>query len=131
MTSGHNTGIGLLSAFEMVPCQPIGSPDLSRSHPPECRNRSRMVMSLRRDRKSTRLNSSHPSISYAVFCLKKKNQIHSSFYPIRLLQFRLHPDRPLAAVPVHAVHILYASFYLHREVYHICRIVSLCTHLLI
>src|SRR5690348_18180505 len=27
----------------------------------------------RRDRKSTRLNSSHPSISYAVFCLKKKN----------------------------------------------------------
>src|SRR5438876_7962885 len=27
---------------------------------------------LRGDRKSTRLNSSHPSISYAVFCLKKK-----------------------------------------------------------
>src|SRR5208282_4004002 len=26
-----------------------------------------------RDRKSTRLNSSHGSISYAVFCLKKKN----------------------------------------------------------
>src|SRR4051794_41255175 len=26
----------------------------------------------RQDRKSTRLNSSHPSISYAVFCLKKK-----------------------------------------------------------
>ena len=25
------------------------------------------------DRKSTRLNSSHPVISYAVFCLKKKN----------------------------------------------------------
>src|SRR5436190_2839388 len=27
----------------------------------------------RRDRKSTRLNSSHTVISYAVFCLKKKN----------------------------------------------------------
>src|SRR3712207_7951706 len=27
------------------------------------------------DRKSTRLNSSHANISYAVFCLKKKNQI--------------------------------------------------------
>src|SRR5699024_12751299 len=27
------------------------------------------------DRKSTRLNSSHVSISYAVFCLKKKNKI--------------------------------------------------------
>src|SRR5438067_9539538 len=28
----------------------------------------------RRDRKSTRLNSSHVSISYAVFCLKKKTE---------------------------------------------------------
>src|SRR5437868_10140445 len=28
------------------------------------------------DRKSTRLNSSHVSISYAVFCLKKKNTKH-------------------------------------------------------
>src|SRR4051794_41671840 len=32
------------------------------------------VVGDRGDRKSTRLNSSHPSISYAVFCLKKKNQ---------------------------------------------------------
>src|SRR5437868_11451803 len=30
----------------------------------------------RPDRKSTRLNSSHVSISYAVFCLKKKNELH-------------------------------------------------------
>src|SRR5438552_10376816 len=30
---------------------------------------------LRRDRKSTRLNSSHQIISYAVFCLKKKKYI--------------------------------------------------------
>src|SRR5690348_17877631 len=29
------------------------------------------------DRKSTRLNSSHPSISYAVFCLKKKKEKNS------------------------------------------------------
>src|SRR3989454_8415155 len=29
---------------------------------------------IRQDRKSTRLNSSHLVISYAVFCLKKKNQ---------------------------------------------------------
>src|SRR5438876_5014884 len=33
-----------------------------------------------RDRKSTRLNSSHPSISYAVFCLKKKKNKCSEFY---------------------------------------------------
>src|SRR2546430_12867301 len=30
-----------------------------------------------RDRKSTRLNSSHSQISYAVFCLKKKNSIRT------------------------------------------------------
>src|SRR3712207_7320119 len=30
------------------------------------------------DRKSTRLNSSHANISYAVFCLKKKNNAHIS-----------------------------------------------------
>src|SRR4051794_41521645 len=35
----------------------------------------------RQDRKSTRLNSSHPSISYAVFCLKKKKQAPSQSRP--------------------------------------------------
>src|SRR5207244_11869003 len=39
-----------------------------RQRPPCRRN------TLARDRKSTRLNSSHQIISYAVFCLKKKNQ---------------------------------------------------------
>src|SRR5947207_11761036 len=33
-----------------------------------------MWLSAHQDRKSTRLNSSHTVISYAVFCLKKKNQ---------------------------------------------------------
>src|SRR2546430_9606940 len=33
----------------------------------------RIRSTSRRDRKSTRLNSSHSQISYAVFCLKKKN----------------------------------------------------------
>src|SRR3712207_8467564 len=31
--------------------------------------------------KSTRLNSSHANISYAVFCLKKKNYTHTSLTP--------------------------------------------------
>src|SRR5690348_18224098 len=35
------------------------------------------------DRKSTRLNSSHPSISYAVFCLKKKK--FRLLFPMKLL----------------------------------------------
>src|SRR2546430_6292382 len=33
------------------------------------------------DRKSTRLNSSHSQISYAVFCLKKKNKNDTDLYP--------------------------------------------------
>src|SRR5690348_18207695 len=36
--------------------------------------RHRRQRGRRGDRKSTRLNSSHPSISYAVFCLKKKRR---------------------------------------------------------
>src|SRR2546430_13022013 len=40
---------------------------------------------LETDRKSTRLNSSHSQISYAVFCLKKKNY---------------HPHRPLLVVQI-------------------------------
>src|SRR3712207_8964642 len=42
----------------------VGRPDV---HPRALANR---------DRKSTRLNSSHANISYAVFCLKKKNNFH-------------------------------------------------------
>src|SRR2546428_9926935 len=35
---------------------------------------------IHRDRKSTRLNSSHDQISYAVFCLKKKNSKLNAFF---------------------------------------------------
>src|SRR5260221_3847671 len=37
-----------------------------------------LASASRRDRKSTRLNSSHTVISYAVFCLKKKNKTTST-----------------------------------------------------
>src|SRR2546430_17198866 len=40
---------------------------------PRWRNFFETIRSLGSDRKSTRLNSSHSQISYAVFCLKKKN----------------------------------------------------------
>src|SRR5438309_3360803 len=39
--------------------------------------RCRATSGRGQDRKSTRLNSSHSSISYAVFCLKKKNNVSS------------------------------------------------------
>src|SRR5690242_21376035 len=44
------------------------------NHPEVERARILGIPVIRRDRKSTRLNSSHMSISYAVFCLKKKNK---------------------------------------------------------
>src|SRR3712207_8352898 len=43
-----------------------GAPVLDQHRPPPAQRHA--------DRKSTRLNSSHANISYAVFCLKKKQQ---------------------------------------------------------
>src|SRR3712207_7053900 len=48
------------------PRRPHASRDVRREPPP--------------DRKSTRLNSSHANISYAVFCLKKKQKSDAFFY---------------------------------------------------
>src|SRR3712207_8643911 len=57
--------------------------EVAAQHVRDCRARTRQRFGLlghdaepqlaRSDRKSTRLNSSHANISYAVFCLKKKN----------------------------------------------------------
>src|SRR3712207_9596053 len=60
-----------LRSYRSPPIAPIGEHPArsSVSEPPgSCVNPGR-------DRKSTRLNSSHANISYAVFCLKKKNKI--------------------------------------------------------
>src|SRR2546422_1855992 len=40
------------------------------------------VVGAHLDRKSTRLNSSHGYISYAVFCLKKKNTTHRTLWSL-------------------------------------------------
>src|SRR3989440_50522 len=45
------------------------------------------------DRKSTRLNSSHDQISYAVFCLKKKRFVQQNVNPPPLLRFHDSPGR--------------------------------------
>src|SRR2546430_3575727 len=42
----------------------------------------------RQDRKSTRLNSSHSQISYAVFCLKIKKMLISHMFRVLLLQIK-------------------------------------------
>src|SRR5947199_9575547 len=61
------------SPASACPCRPVQAP----SEIVHCRLPLRRSGSSRHlgDRKSTRLNSSHLGISYAVFCLKKKNRI--------------------------------------------------------
>src|SRR6266487_2096013 len=67
---------------------------------------SRAQMPSKRDRKSTRLNSSHPSNSYAVFCLKKKKPGNNHDAPCRHIQ----------AQPVQYVALVVPiSQYLHLE----------------
>src|SRR5258708_28625652 len=75
------TEIYTLSLHDALPIsKPVVSalrgPDLSSIAPPECPGATVPARSNRRqiDRKSTRLNSSHQIISYAVFCLKKKKK---------------------------------------------------------
>src|SRR5947207_10666165 len=48
-------------------------PSSAKASPPPGKA-PRFLMTKNRDRKSTRLNSSHTVISYAVFCLKKKKK---------------------------------------------------------
>src|SRR2546430_11206617 len=51
----------------------------SGASPESQRNCNALGLALgARDRKSTRLNSSHSQISYAVFCLKKKNKRYNT-----------------------------------------------------
>src|SRR3712207_7600125 len=56
----------------------MAAPFLNQSNQVEWLNRLD-----REDRKSTRLNSSHANISYAVFCLKKKKHFHCTCRPSR------------------------------------------------
>src|SRR3712207_7502002 len=51
---------------------------------------NKYVGETERDRKSTRLNSSHANISYAVFCLKKKKNYYFTHdaYTIRVVQIK-------------------------------------------
>src|SRR5256885_4348497 len=64
-------------------------------------SRCRVGTDSRPDRKSTRLNSSHLVISYAVFCLKKKKKTHESVSNLELpLALDLYPLHPCAVLLV-------------------------------
>src|SRR2546430_3929490 len=68
------------------------------------------------DRKSTRLNSSHSQISYAVFCLKKKNKCIESL-PLHFeLWLKCELDHPvLDDFYVYAHYAVIRSFYIDLQ----------------
>src|SRR5205809_4863240 len=75
------TAIYTLSLHDALPisrrCGTAAPPRAARP----VRSTGRRIDASRPDRKSTRLNSSHGYISYAVFCLKKKKkEMSQSFY---------------------------------------------------
>src|SRR2546427_1249734 len=65
--------------------------------------RRRRARALREaDRKSTRLNSSHSQISYAVFCLKKKKKVHDTRHH---RDHRMRSDDLSNPRPSHTLHV--------------------------
>src|SRR3712207_6897166 len=69
----NRSGLRLGSSIVIEPLPVVVACGLVANPSPEIRIvRVRVVV----DRKSTRLNSSHANISYAVFCLKKKKKCH-------------------------------------------------------
>src|SRR5258705_8268265 len=73
--------IGLLDSWIVAGPHSIGSSFQFFTNP-----------SIHQDRKSTRLNSSHLGISYAVFCLKKKKKIINRQYSTHYLTRRRSTD---------------------------------------
>src|SRR3712207_8278632 len=61
-----------------LPCDPSDNPSLTPTDPLCPQQKGRHL----KDRKSTRLNSSHANISYAVFCLKKKKKKNTTYITI-------------------------------------------------
>src|SRR5437870_10931616 len=74
------TEIYTLSLHDALPISMISSNTMpSKVTAPPAHASSRVpAAGVGRDRKSTRLNSSHVAISYAVFCLKKKKKKHQN-----------------------------------------------------
>src|SRR5687768_17718875 len=74
-TTLFRSSADLLAAFNAFVEAPRSGEvyNMGGGRPSNCSMLEAIAMCERLDRKSTRLNSSHGYISYAVFCLKKKN----------------------------------------------------------
>src|SRR2546427_9452571 len=65
----HMTGVGIAAARSPEAKKAVAAMGF-------CTHQYAPILEQSLDRKSTRLNSSHSQISYAVFCLKKKKESH-------------------------------------------------------
>ena len=70
-------GIPSRLASEMAPRTRYSAPMVSNTNPPASMAICNSMKNTPEDRKSTRLNSSHLGISYAVFCLEHKSELQS------------------------------------------------------
>src|SRR2546430_7135617 len=80
------------------PSSPPGRPP-HRGHLHRGLGSARALALRRLDRKSTRLNSSHSQISYAVFCLKKKKQTNFTSRLYTLAHEHSHIFQPTEQSP--------------------------------
>src|SRR3712207_8608146 len=104
----------------MVPCQ--------ASWPAGSYSTMNLALAISTDRKSTRLNSSHANISYAVFCLQKKTQNQDREYA---LYARLDVQRSLTRLNLlPPIHHLPPTITSHNTVLHTAAILFLTLLLL-
>src|SRR5438094_7113244 len=83
------TEIYTLSLHDALPIfRPAASAPARGSSRPRAARSSSLRARGREDRKSTRLNSSHRTISYAVFCLKKKKKNTMTCIVIKITERR-------------------------------------------
>src|SRR2546430_1216776 len=86
------TEIYTLSLHDALPISPAtrygNAASCSQPCSPRCHAMAKKKLSG--DRKSTRLNSSHSQISYAVFCLKKKNKLNTRISTVAKNSTLLH-----------------------------------------
>src|SRR5688572_32328804 len=64
------------------------------------RGRQHVERAVLRDRKSTRLNSSHSQISYADFCLKKKNKLIMNY-----IRFLMPTNKHICNITLYVLYI--------------------------
>src|SRR2546430_11326620 len=80
--------------------------------------RSRRRDRVPRDRKSTRLNSSHSQISYAVFCLKKKKQYMQYSCQKTILTFKITPTCSIPVALLSEIRRHLSNYTAYRRVLH-------------